>query len=67
MISRPITDNSVRISPETDVTTGEATFYDTGMGSCGQEHTDDEYVVAISKDIMMKYDNGNPNKNPLCG
>ncbi|KAI5857108.1 RlpA-like double-psi beta-barrel-protein domain-containing protein-containing protein, partial [Tricharina praecox] len=46
---------------------GKATYYDTGMGSCGQEHTDSELVVAISKEIMMKYDTGNPNNNPLCG
>ncbi|CAK1363337.1 hypothetical protein CB0940_04577 [Cercospora beticola] len=47
--------------------TGELTWYDVGLGSCGFTNTKDEHVVAISHEIFDAYSNGNPNKNPLCG
>jgi hypothetical protein len=45
----------------------EATYYNTGLGSCGVTSTDDEYVVAISHVLMDAKSTGNPNNNPLCG
>ncbi|KAI8889234.1 hypothetical protein K501DRAFT_171428 [Backusella circina FSU 941] len=43
---------------------GKGTFYNVGLGSCGDLDTDDELVVAVNKAQM---DNGaNPNKNPKC-
>lgn len=47
---------------------GEGTFYDTGLGSCGVTSTDTDYIVAISHEMYDKYTpNGNPNHNTLCG
>lgn len=47
---------------------GEGTFYDTGLGSCGVTNTDTDYIVAISHELYDKYTpNGNPNDNSLCG
>ncbi|KAK6354899.1 hypothetical protein TWF696_004030 [Orbilia brochopaga] len=46
---------------------GEGTYYDCGLGSCGNTNTNDDYVVAMSKLRMAPMDNGNPNTNPLCG
>lgn len=47
---------------------GEGTYYDTGLGSCGITSTDNDYIVAISHELYDKYTpNGNPNHNTLCG
>jgi len=47
------------------VYTGDITYYDVGLGSCGWISTPDEAVVAIPHGMMS---NGvNPNDNPLCG
>ncbi|KAI8335823.1 RlpA-like double-psi beta-barrel-protein domain-containing protein-containing protein, partial [Chlamydoabsidia padenii] len=37
---------------------GTATYYNVGMGSCGEESSDDEFVVALSPAIM---------NHDLCG
>jgi hypothetical protein len=48
--------------------TGEATYYATGLGSCGVTNYDSDYIVAISRIVMdPQTPNGNPNLNPLCG
>lgn len=47
---------------------GEATFYDTGMGSCGITSTDSDFIVALNKDMWQAgMIDGNPNHNTLCG
>jgi hypothetical protein len=45
------------------------TFYTTGVGSCGENDTGKDNIVALSVPFMNKdYDsNANPNNNPLCG
>lgn len=40
---------------------GDATYYDVGLGSCGESNSNEEMVAALSKDLM----NG-PN-SPYCG
>lgn len=47
--------------------TGDATYYDVGLGSCGVNSVSSEHIVALWHGIMEQYDNGNPNNNPLCG
>ncbi|KAJ9475558.1 Expansin [Pseudozyma hubeiensis] len=49
--------------------TGRATFYNTGLGACGITNTDDQPIVAISRDLFEQYNpsSGNPNHNSLCG
>ncbi|EWZ77973.1 hypothetical protein FOXG_16439 [Fusarium oxysporum f. sp. lycopersici 4287] len=58
-------------SPYGDVKSGNITFYDVGMGACGQNSSGQDEtgsIVAISGDV---YDasmiDGNTNNNPLCG
>jgi len=50
------------------INTGQATYYNPVMGSCGITSTDDDAIVAVS---MLLYDAAsvgpNPNLNPLCG
>ncbi|KXT10047.1 hypothetical protein AC579_8655 [Pseudocercospora musae] len=48
--------------------TGDLTWYDVGMGACGETSTPDQPIVAISEAIFDSYPNGgNPNNSPLCG
>ncbi|KAI8098571.1 RlpA-like double-psi beta-barrel-protein domain-containing protein-containing protein [Halteromyces radiatus] len=35
-------------------TSGSATFYEVGLGSCGKTNSDSEMVAALSADIMSK-------------
>ncbi|KAF1814534.1 hypothetical protein P152DRAFT_370653, partial [Eremomyces bilateralis CBS 781.70] len=45
--------------------TGEITYYDPGMGSCGESHSSDEMIAAVAFGVMKN--GANPNANPLCG
>jgi hypothetical protein len=47
--------------------TGDLTWYDVGLGACGQTNVDGDLIVAISHVIFDAYSTGNPNTNPLCG
>jgi hypothetical protein len=62
--TRATGDSSGKESPDGPA---KATYYYTGLGSCGFTNTDDEYVVAISHLLMDPKNPGNPNNNPLCG
>ncbi|KAI9469967.1 MAG: hypothetical protein EXX96DRAFT_588221 [Benjaminiella poitrasii] len=44
--------------------TGRGTFYEVGIGSCGEQDTDDDLVVAVNKKQMAN--GANPNNNPQC-
>lgn len=46
--------------------TGNATWYDTGLGACGETSGGDEMVVAIYRG-MMGTDSSGTNVNELCG
>jgi hypothetical protein len=46
---------------------GVATFYTTGTGSCGKVSQDSDHIVAISYVLMNAKSTGNPNNNPYCG
>ncbi|MFC9426341.1 RlpA-like double-psi beta-barrel domain-containing protein [Streptomyces sp. NPDC056987] len=45
--------------------TGQATWYNTGLGACGWSNNDGELVVAISTALYGNYPN--PNNSPQCG
>ena len=46
---------------------GSFTWYNTGLGACGQVHTDAGLVVALSAPLFDPYTpNSNPNYNSLC-
>lgn len=47
-------------------TGGEATFYAPGLGSCGIESTNADFVAALSRVLFDAVDNGNANNNPSC-
>ncbi|KAK0208275.1 hypothetical protein DFS33DRAFT_427671 [Desarmillaria ectypa] len=48
--------------------TGEITFYETGLGSCGETSSDTDHIVALSQTLYDQYTtNGNSNHNSLCG
>lgn len=48
--------------------TGEGTYYEPGLGSCGKTSGASDMIVAISHSMYDKKANyGNPNKNPYCG
>lgn len=49
---------------------GQGTWFDTGLGSCGDTDTDSDFIVAVSHDLYDSfpgYDGVNPNNNPVCG
>ncbi|OAD00420.1 hypothetical protein MUCCIDRAFT_148187, partial [Mucor lusitanicus CBS 277.49] len=39
--------------------TGDGTFYNPGLGSCGQDNSSDDLIAALN--------GANPNHNPICG
>ncbi|GJC87596.1 papain inhibitor [Colletotrichum liriopes] len=51
-----------------EVHTGDLTYYDVGLGACGQTHGDSDMIVSVSHYIWDEVQSGgNPNNNPLCG
>ncbi|KAB8078839.1 RlpA-like double-psi beta-barrel-protein domain-containing protein-containing protein [Aspergillus leporis] len=48
--------------------TGDLTYYDPGLGSCGITSSSNDLVCAVSHDLFDAASTGsNPNANPLCG
>ncbi|KAF6811621.1 hypothetical protein CSOJ01_05605 [Colletotrichum sojae] len=51
-----------------DVHTGDLTYYDVGLGACGNTNSDDDMIVSVSHYLWDDVqEGGNPNNNPLCG
>jgi len=48
--------------------TGQATFTDFAVGSCGISNSDSELVVGVSSEFFNDFPGAtsNPNKNPIC-
>ncbi|KAK6336012.1 hypothetical protein TWF730_003384 [Orbilia blumenaviensis] len=46
---------------------GKATYYDAGLGSCGETHSNSDMICALSKVTMALTAGPNPNLNPKCG
>ncbi|KAJ5331245.1 hypothetical protein N7476_001028 [Penicillium atrosanguineum] len=47
---------------------GDLTYYDPGLGSCGYTSTESESICAVSHILFDAASTGsNPNDNPLCG
>lgn len=46
---------------------GEGTFYAPGLGSCGIDSTEAEFVAALSKVLFDATGVANSNNNPYCG
>ncbi|EIW81905.1 plant expansin [Coniophora puteana RWD-64-598 SS2] len=52
------------------VQTGDATWYQTGLGACGVVNKNTDFIAAVSHslfDTYPGYSDGNPNDNPVCG
>ncbi|CAG8714917.1 5035_t:CDS:2 [Acaulospora morrowiae] len=48
---------------------GDATFYDVGLGSCGKVNSNDQLVAAISHELYDSFlpPDRNPNNDKCCG
>ncbi|CDO74644.1 Distantly related to plant expansins [Trametes cinnabarina] len=48
--------------------TGDATFYEAGLGACGITNSDADMIVAIDAQTFDNFPGatGNPNTNPIC-
>ncbi|CAG8654549.1 296_t:CDS:2 [Ambispora leptoticha] len=55
-------------SGDTSTHSGSGTFYNPGLGACGQTDSDSDTIVAMGAPYFDQYTpNGNPNHNTLCG
>jgi len=48
---------------------GEGTWFEPGLGACGINNTESDFIVAVSWmifDNFPDYQGGNPNSNPIC-
>jgi hypothetical protein len=53
---------------DSQIFTGDLTYYSPGLGACGVVSTDNDSIVAISHFLFdAEADGTNPNNNPLCG
>ncbi|PIL26472.1 hypothetical protein GSI_12230 [Ganoderma sinense ZZ0214-1] len=54
---------------EMALTGGDATYYNTGLGSCGVFNTDADFIVAVDIHTIQSFPGAgtNPNLNPMCG
>lgn len=59
--------SSSTTSPTQGEFSGDGTFYNTGLGSCGIVSNDSEFVVALGYELYDSVNTPNPNNNPLCG
>lgn len=47
---------------------GDLTYYDPGLGACGDTSTESEMICAVSHIVFdAASTSSNPNDNPLCG
>jgi expansin (peptidoglycan-binding protein) len=61
----PIDNTVAAIAKRVD---GRFTYYDPGLGACGDTHSGSDYVVALNYvDFDPHTPNDNPNNNDLCG
>lgn len=46
---------------------GDGTYYDPGLGSCGKTNSASDMIVAISHSLYDSKATSDPNSNPFCG
>ncbi|KZV97970.1 hypothetical protein EXIGLDRAFT_764007 [Exidia glandulosa HHB12029] len=63
------TANPVEKRQFSGVHTGDATWYEVGLGACGINNVASDFVVAVSETFFDTFPGAttNPNNNPLCG
>jgi len=54
---------------EARANSGRATYFYPGLGACGKNNGNNDYIVAVSKLLYDTYPGhtANPNNNPVCG
>ena len=65
--SSSLTSTSEPTSGSGEKRSGEGTYYQTGLGACGETSSNSDYIVAVSHSLFDETDTGNPNNNPICG
>ena len=50
----------------TNIFTGDLTYYGTGLGACGETSGNSDDIVSISHIVFDEAGGANPNDNPLC-
>ncbi|KAM5543881.1 hypothetical protein V8D89_002498 [Ganoderma adspersum] len=48
---------------------GDATYYTPGVGSCGRNNVESDFIVAVDHATITSFPGAgaNPNLNPMCG
>ncbi|EIN04075.1 hypothetical protein PUNSTDRAFT_138805 [Punctularia strigosozonata HHB-11173 SS5] len=56
-------------APTRRTNTGDVTFFEPGLGACGQTNSASDSIVAISSTLFQSLQGAtaNPNANPVCG
>lgn len=65
MLIKETTPKKMAASSSSSYYSGDGTYYDVGLGSCGFENINSQMVAALNAPQMQNREN--PNKNPLCG
>ncbi|KAJ6098815.1 hypothetical protein N7467_000350 [Penicillium canescens] len=67
-VSKPNTDGKLITEISGGPYSGDLTWFDTGLGACGQWNIDTDYIAAVSHIVFDREARGtNPNNNALCG
>ncbi|KAF8978308.1 RlpA-like double-psi beta-barrel-protein domain-containing protein-containing protein [Cyathus striatus] len=69
-IALALSANAVPLENRAADITGDVTYYDAGLGACGIQNTNSDFIAAVSTqyfDSFPGYNGVNPNSNPLCG
>ncbi|KIM81775.1 hypothetical protein PILCRDRAFT_8449 [Piloderma croceum F 1598] len=47
---------------------GDGTYYQTGLGACGEYNSDTDYIAAVAAQTFDSFPGAgpNPNNNPIC-
>ncbi|KLO11971.1 plant expansin [Schizopora paradoxa] len=58
-----------RASVLTETHTGDATFFEPGLGACGKTNGPNDLIAAASHELFDTFPGAtaNPNNNPICG
>jgi hypothetical protein len=53
---------------QTATYTGDGTFYETGLGACGINNVDTDFIAAVASATFDNFPGAtaNPNENPIC-
>ncbi|KAI0318975.1 RlpA-like double-psi beta-barrel-protein domain-containing protein-containing protein [Amylostereum chailletii] len=48
--------------------TGQGTYFEVGLGACGRQNSDADFIAAVSESFFDTYPGAtpNPNNNPVC-